>query len=63
MMSKGALERGVGTYIRFSHETKQVREHERNNVVFVGYMHLEKAYDRVNREGLRQVLRMYVVMG
>ena len=29
--------------------------------MYVGFMDLEKAYDRVNREALRQVLRLYDV--
>ena len=35
----------------------------RKNVVYVCSMDLEKAYDRVNREVLWQVLRMYYVGG
>ena len=31
--------------------------------VYVGFMDLEKAYDRINREALWQVLRMYEVGG
>ena len=31
--------------------------------VYVGFMDLEKSYDRVNREALWQVLRMYDVCG
>ena len=37
--------------------------HRRKNVVYVGFMDLEKVYDRVNREALWQVLRMYDVIG
>ena len=29
--------------------------------MYVGFIYLEKAYDRVNREALWQVLRMYDV--
>ena len=36
---------------------------ERKNVVYVGFIDLEKAYDRVNREALCQVLRMCDVGG
>ena len=36
-----------------------MRKHKRKNVVYVGFMNLEKAYDRVNRKALWQVLRMY----
>ena len=44
---------------------KQIGEkaRERKYRVYVGFMDLEKAYDRVNREALRQVLRMYDVGG
>ena len=38
-----------------------MRNHGRKNVVYVGFMDLKKAYYRVNREGLWQVLRMYDV--
>ena len=31
--------------------------------MYVGFMDVEKAYDRVNREALWQVLRMYDVSG
>ena len=39
-----------------------MRKHERKKCrVYVGFMDLEKAHDRVNRETLWQVLRMYDV--
>ena len=40
-----------------------MRKHRGKSVVYVGFMDLEKAHDRVNREALWQVLRMYVVFG
>ena len=40
-----------------------MRKHRRKNEVNVGFMDLEKAYDRVNREALWQVVRMYDVGG
>ena len=44
---------------------KQIGEkaREKKRRVYVGFMDLEKAYDRVNREALWQVLRMYDVGG
>ena len=38
-----------------------MRKHKRKNVVYVGFIDLEKAYHRVNREALWQVFRMYDV--
>ena len=40
-----------------------VRKHERKNVVYVGFIDFENAYDKVNREFLVQVLRMYDMGG
>ena len=48
IMSKGALEIG-----------EKAREKKRG--MYVGFIDLEKAYDRVNREALWKVLRMYDV--
>ena len=42
---------------------KQIIENVRKNVVYGRFIDLEKAYDRVNREALLQVLRMYDVGG
>ena len=36
---------------------------ERNKKLYVGYMDLEKAYDRIDREGLWECLRMYGIGG
>ena len=38
-----------------------MRKQERKNTVYVGFIDLENAYDRVNREALWQVLRRYDV--
>ena len=42
---------------------KQIGEkaRERKHRVYMGFIYLEKGYDRVNREALWQVLRMYDV--
>ena len=40
-----------------------MRKQERKDAVYAGFMDLEKAYDRVNREALWQVLRMYDLEG
>ena len=40
-----------------------MRKHGRKNIEYVGFMDLEKAYERINREVLWQVLRMYDVVG
>ena len=37
-----------------------MRKQERKIAVYVDFIDLEKAYDRVNREVLCQLLRMYV---
>ena len=37
-----------------------MRKHRKNKIMYIGYMDfLEKPYDRVNRNGLWQVLRIY----
>ena len=38
-----------------------MRKQERKNTMYVGFIDLEKAYDRVHREDLWQELRMYDV--
>ena len=40
-----------------------MRKHERENAEYLGFMELEKVYDRVNSESLWQVLRIYDVSG
>ena len=40
-----------------------MRKQEKKCIVYVGFIDFEKAYDRVNREALSQVLRMYDVGG
>ena len=51
MMSKGVSEQGGE------------KGREKKCSVHVGFIDLEKAYDRVNREALWQVMRMYDVGG
>ena len=38
-----------------------MRKQERKNTVYVGFIDLEKLYNRVNREALWQALRRYDV--
>ena len=40
-----------------------MRKHKRKNTAYVGFIDLEKAYDRVKREALWQMVRMYDVGG
>ena len=40
-----------------------MRKEERENAVYLGFIDLEKAYDRIKREALWEVLRMYDVEG
>ena len=40
-----------------------MRKHGRKNVVYVGFIDLEKPYDMVNWEALWKVMRMYDVGG
>ena len=40
-----------------------MRNQEKKCKVYVGFIGLEKVYDRVNREALWQMLRMYDVRG
>ena len=61
-MNKGAFRSGKG-YVDQIFILKQIGEkaHERNRKVYVGFLDVEKAYDRVNREALWQVPRTYDV--
>ena len=56
MMSKGDLEQIL--------TIKQIGEKaQEKNIVYVGFINLEKAYKRVNREALWHMLIMYEVDG
>ena len=61
MMNKRVLERGEGAYIRSSLKQISEKAREKKHRVYVGFIDLEKAYNMVTREALRQVLRMYYV--
>ena len=58
-MNKGVLERGEGC-VNQIFTLKQIYEkaREKKRRVYVGFIDLEKAYDRVNREALWQMLGM-----
>ena len=51
----------VDQIFTLKHICEKSREKKRR--VYVGFIYLEKAYGRVNRESLWQVLRMYDVVG
>ena len=59
-MIKGISDQGRG-YVDKIFTLKQVGEkaHEKKQRVYVGFMDLEKAYDRVNKKPLWQVLKIY----
>ena len=40
-----------------------MKKHRIKNRLYVGFMDLEKGYDRVNREAIWQLMRMYDVGG
>ena len=40
-----------------------MRKHKRKNTIYVDFIDLEKVYNRVNRESVWQVLRIYDVRG
>ena len=60
MMNKEAFRAGKGCVDQIS-TLKQIGEKARKKKLrlYMGFIDLEKAYDRVNREDLWQVLRMY----
>ena len=58
---KGSFRAGRGCVDQiFTQKQISEKAQEKKCKVYVGFMDLEKAYDRVNREALWQVLRMYV---
>ena len=64
MMSKGCLRAGkvcVDQIFTLKHIGEKAQENKCR--VYVGFIYLEKVYNRVNREALWQVLRMYDVGG
>ena len=63
MMSKGLQIREGACGSHLPSKTNKGKAHGKTRRVYIGFMDLEKAYDRVNREDLCQVLRMYEVGG
>ena len=59
MMSKEALEQGGGVDQIFTLKQIGEKTKEKKCRVYMGFIDLVKAYDRVNREALWQVLRLY----
>ena len=62
MMSRGAFRVGrrrIDQIFALKQISEKAREKKRR--VYMGFINLEKAYDRVNKEVLWQVLRMYDV--
>ena len=62
-MSKRTLEQGGGVDQIFTLKQIGEKAREKKRRVYVGFKDLEKAFDRVNREPLGQMLRMYEVGG
>ena len=63
-VSKGALEQGGGcVYQSFTLRQIGDKAREKKRRVYVGFIDLEKTYDRVNRGAFWQALRMYDVEG
>ena len=63
-MNKGVSEQGGGCVDQIF-TLKQIGEEaqEKKSRMYVGFMDLQKAYDRINREAPWEVLRMYDVSG
>ena len=70
-MTGGLIDEGQGSFragrrcVDQNFTLKQIGEKARGKKcrMYVGSIHLEKAYDRVNREALCQVFKMYDVGG
>ena len=57
---QGDFRAGMGCLVQiFTLNQIGEKAREKKHKVYVGFIHLEKAHDRVNREALWQVLRMY----
>ena len=57
---QGSFRAGIGCVGQiFTLKQKGEKARKKKRIVYVGFIDLEKAYDRVNREVFWQVLRMY----
>ena len=55
MTSKGVSDQGGSVLMKSSHYSKLGRKREESQRVYLHFMNLEKAHDRVNREAIWQV--------
>ena len=62
-MTKGLIDDELGGFRGGSGCVDHIFTLKKKSRVYVNFMDLEKAYDRVNRETLWQVLRMHDVVG
>ena len=62
-MTGGLIDDEQGGAFSDLHTKADGQERMKKNIVYVGFIDLDKMYDTVNREVLWQVMRMYDVEG